>query len=353
MVLLYSHQLRHHLSQSRISHGAPGIGSQHHTGLDALRNIHRIIRSVSAFSREFIHPSEKQQVLEFPAPHRLRLGVALGGGFARGVAHIGVLKALDEAMIPVNFVAGTSVGAIIGACHCAGVSAEELEEVARTARFRDFARWTFSRHGFCSNDRISRFCARVMKASTFEELKVPLAITATDYRTGEAVIFSNGPLAGPIRASCAYPGMFRPVEIDGRCYVDGMLAYAVPTTPLRHMGAECVVGVFLSAHWSQQGTPRHLFEVIGQCFSIAQIKMSEMWKRDDLVLEPDVTGFSFDCFDRSKELIALGEKSMRAVIPRLRTLLNLPVPLSESRPSGLAPVSPPTMTPAPQHSAAR
>jgi len=309
-----------------------------------LRGINRIVRSVSAFSREFNRPA-KQHVLEFAAPRRLKLGVALGGGFARGVAHIGVLKALEEAQIPVDLVAGTSVGAIIGALHCAGVSSEELEEVARTARFRDFARWTFSRHGFCTNDRISRFCSRVMKASTFEELKVPLAITATDYRTGEAVIFRKGPLAGPIRASCAYPGMFRPVEIEGRCYVDGMLAYAVPTTPLRLMGAECVVGVFLSAHWSQQGNPRHLFEVIGQCFSIAQTKMSELWKRDaNLLLEPDVTGFSFDCFDRSRELIALGERSMRAVIPQLRTLLNLPDPLTKSRPGGLASLSPPAIS---------
>jgi NTE family protein len=135
--------------------------------------------------------------------------------------------------------------------------------------------------------------------------------------------------------------MFRPVEIDGRCYVDGMLAYAVPTTPLRQMGAECVVGVFLSAHWSQQGNPRHLFEVIGQCFSIAQTRMSDLWKRDaDLMLEPDVTGFSFDCFERSRELIALGEKSTRAVIPKLKTLLNFTAPAADSKPSGLASVVP-------------
>ncbi len=315
-----------------------------------MRNVRDIIRSVRAFSREFTRAAAAQHVLEFPAPRRMKLGVALGGGFARGVAHIGVLKALEDAKIPVDFVAGTSVGAIIGACHCAGMSAAELEEVARTARFRDFARWTLSRHGFCSNDRITQFCTRVVKARSFEELKTPLAITATDYSTGEAVIFREGALAGPIRASCAYPGMFRPVEIDGRCYVDGMLAYAVPTTPLRQMGAERVVGVFLRAHWNQQRNPRHLFEVIGQCFSIAQSKMGEVWKRDaDLVLEPDVTGFSYDCFDRFRELIARGEASVRAVLPQLRALLNLPETFPDPMPSELVSVSSPRFTTAPQH----
>lgn len=286
----------------------------------------RIRRSVRAFSRELSRPP-LQPTPEFVAPHRLRLGLALGGGFARGLAHIGVLKALEDAEIPVEFVAGTSVGAIIGACYCAGMNASELEEVARAARFRHFARWTLSRYGFCSNDRMTQFCARVLRVTTFEDLKIPLAVTATDFHTGEAVVFTKGPLVAPIRASCAYPGMFHPVEINGRSYIDGMLAYAVPTTPLRAMGADRVLGIYLSAHWAQDRTPRHLFEVIGQCFSIAQARMCELWKKDaDLVIEPDVKGFSYDCFDRAKDLIALGEESVRAVVPQLRTTLNLHVP---------------------------
>jgi NTE family protein len=208
------------------------------------------------------------------------------------------------------------------------MSAAEIEEVARLTRFSHFARWTLSRYGFCSNDRMTQFCARVLKVNSFEDLKIPLAVTATDFCTGEAVVFSKGPLVAPIRASCAYPGMFLPVEIDGRSYIDGMLAYAVPTTPLRRLGAERVLGVYLSAHWTQHRAPRHLFEVIGQCFSIAQDKMCEQWKRDaDLVLEPDVNGFGYDSFDRARELIVLGENAMRIMLPELKTLLNLnPIP---------------------------
>lgn len=278
-----------------------------------------------AFSREWSQPPAEQPKIVSTQPQRLKLGIALGGGFARGLAHIGVLKVLHDEGIAVDFVGGTSVGAIVGACYCAGASAEELEEIARATRFKDFARWTLSRYGFCSNDRMTRFCARVLKATAFEDLKIPLAIAATDFQSGEAVVFSKGPLVGPIRASCAYPGMFLPVEIDGRSYIDGMLGYAVPTTPLRAMGADRVIGVFLSAHWTQQRAPRHLFEVIGQCFSIAQANMCGVWKKDaDMVIEPDVSGFAYDAFDRAKELIALGEASARAALPQIRALLNLP-----------------------------
>ncbi len=287
----------------------------------------RIVRSVRAFSRELTRLPIKVEAPIAPTTRRLKLGLALGGGFARGLVHIGVLKALEEASIPVDFVGGTSVGSVIGACYCAGMSAGELEELARAARFKDFARWTFSRYGFCSNDRITQFCARVLRVTTFEDLRIPLAVTATDFHTGEAVVFTKGPLVAPIRASCAYPGMFHPVEIDGRSYIDGMLAYAVPTTPLRAMGAERVLGIYLSAHWAQNRPPRHVFEVIGQCFSIAQERMCELWKKDaDLVVEPNVNGFTYDGFDRAKDLIALGEASVRAIVPQLRTMLNLPNP---------------------------
>jgi NTE family protein len=281
-------------------------------------NISRLVHSVRVFSRELKQTSNQ-------ATRRPTLGIALGGGFARGIAHIGVLKVLEEENIPVDYVAGTSVGAIIGAGYCSGMTAAELADMARTLRFADFARLTLSRYGFYNNDRMEQFFARVLKQHTFEDLKIPLAIAATEFRTGEAAVFTKGPLVDPIRASCAYPGMFLPVQIDGHSYVDGMLAYAVPTTPLRQMGADRVIGIYLSAHWNNTKPPRHLFEVIGQCFSIAQAKLAESWKKDaNLVIEPDVNGFAYDCFERTPELIAVGEMAMRAALPQVRTMLNLP-----------------------------
>jgi NTE family protein len=306
-------------------------------------NVNQLVRTFRAFSRELTRPVVLQ-------PRRLTLGVALGGGFARGIAHIGALKVLEEENIPVDFVAGTSVGAIIGAAYCGGMTAAELEKMACAVRLRDFGRLTLSRCGFYNTDRMARLFARELKKHTFEELTIPLAITATDFRSGEAVVFTKGALADPIRASCAYPGMFLPVEIDGRSYIDGMLAYAVPTTPLRRMGADRVIGVYLSAHWNNARPPRHVFEVIGQCFSIAQSKLSESWMKDaNLVLEPNVAGFAYDCFERTPELIAAGEAAMRAVLPQVRGMLDLPR-TSKSQDTGLTPVvtsaAPPQASPA-------
>ncbi len=254
------------------------------------------------------------------------IGLALGGGFARGIAHIGVLKVLEEEKIPINFVAGTSVGAVIGVGFCSGLSAAELEEVATKVRLRDFARWTLSRYGFATNERMTRFLGQMLTVRTFEELRIPLAVTATDFVTGNPVVFRSGPLVDPVRASCAYPGMFLPVSINGRLLVDGLLAHAVPTLPLREMGADRVLAVYLNAHWIDSSGPRHVFEVIGQCFSIAQQRVSGMWQAAaDVVVEPDVRGYAYDDFGRATELIRAGEAAARAVLPKIREWLPLPV----------------------------
>ena len=281
--------------------------------------LQRLVRSAKAFSHELARVSSNHGSTP---PKKPKLGLALGGGFARGLSHVGVLKVLEEENITIDYMAGTSVGSVIAASFCSGVSAKELEEISKMVRFRDFARWTVSRYGICNNDRMQEFLPRVVKVKTFEELKIPLAVAATDFVTGEPVVFRSGPICDPVRASCAYPGMFAPVQVGGQWLVDGMLGHAVPSTPLREMGADYVIGIYLNAHWVQLRGPRHLFDVIGQCFSIAQARMSAQWRKDsDLVLEPDVDGFTYDGFDRSSELIASGERAMRAALPALRKFL--------------------------------
>jgi NTE family protein len=281
-----------------------------------VKSLGKIIRSVQAFGREL---SRKGPVAEPRVP---AIGLALGGGFARGMAHIGVLKVLEEEGIPVRFIAGTSVGALIGACYCSGLSIEELEKVAHAVRFTTFARWTVSRYGFASNDRMVTFLERTLKVKTFEELRIPLGVTATDFNSGEGVVFHSGSIIDPIRASCAYPGMFLPVEIRGRYLVDGMLSYPVPTAPLHEMGADRVIAVHLRGQWTKNGAPRHLFDVIGQSFAIAQDQMSHLWRgAADVIVEPDVAGFSYDDFKRAGELISAGEEAMRKVLPEVRKWL--------------------------------
>jgi len=275
-----------------------------------------LVRSVRVFVKEFTRePSHRGE----GTSRRPRIGLALGGGFARGLAHIGVLKVLEENRIPIDFVAGTSVGSIIGAAYCDGVSPRELEEVAASVRFRDFARLTISRLGLCSNDRMAVLLSRLLKARSFEELRKPLAVTATDFSTGEARVWTSGPLVDPVRASCAYPGIFLPVRVEGRLYVDGLLVHSVPTLPLRDLGAERVLAVYLCAKWAKWNGPRHVFDVIGQCFSIAQDKMSAQWQAAaNLILTPDVRNFSYDAFEHAKPLIESGERAARQALPQLR-----------------------------------
>jgi NTE family protein len=258
-----------------------------------------------------------------------------------------VLRVLVEEGIPIDYVGGTSVGSIIGASYCSGVSPREMQEIAGIVRFKDFARWSLNKLGFCTNERMNNFLCKIVKCKTFEELKTPLAVAATDFVTGEGVLFRSGPIVDAVRASCAYPGMFTPVKVNGRLLVDGMLSHAVPTTPLREMGADRVLAVYLSAHWVNLSGPRHVFDIIGQCFSIAQDKMSSIWKADaDLVIEPNVDGFTYDGFERAKDLIVAGENSVREVLPGLKEWMNaVEIPLG-----GVARVEPavgPAINPTP------
>jgi NTE family protein len=287
----------------------------------AVKSLGKIIRTVQAFGRELSR--KNAPVASSRAPS---IGLALGGGFARGIAHIGVLKVLEQEAIPVRVVTGTSVGALIGACYCSGLTIPEMEQVAHSVRFTTFARWTVSRFGFASNDRMVAFLSRTLKVKTFEELRIPLGVTATDFNTGEGVVFHSGSIIDPVRASCAYPGMFLPVEIRGQYLIDGMLSHPVPTRPLREMGADRVLAVHLKGTWSSGGAPRHLFDVIGQSFAIAQDAMSCLWREAaDLVIEPDVAGFGYDDFKRADDLIHVGEVAMRKALPEVRKWLDTPV----------------------------
>src|SRR5215472_14940555 len=139
-------------------------------------------------------------------PMRPRIGLALAGGFARGISHIGVLRVFREAGIPVDLVAGTSVGALIGAAYCSGASLEDMERIARETKFTDFGRWTPSWLGLATNQRLEQFLARFTTTTQFEDLKTPLAIAATDINAGLPVYYyRKGTLGPPLRASCAYP----------------------------------------------------------------------------------------------------------------------------------------------------
>src|SRR5258708_20880442 len=147
---------------------------------------------------------------------RPRVGLGRAGGFGRGIAHIGVLRVLREAEIPIDCIAGTSVGALIGASYCAGASLEEMERIGADTSFTDFGRWTPSWLGLATNLRMEKYLARFTPAKTFEELRTPLAIATTDINAGVSVYYSHGALAPLIRPSSPYPGLSVPIQHDVR-----------------------------------------------------------------------------------------------------------------------------------------
>ncbi len=246
------------------------------------------------------------------------IGLALGGGFARGFAHLGVLQVLEQSHVPIGCLAGTSVGSILGAAYASGVPLARIIHVCRNIRFRDFAKWRVSRLGLASNERLGDLVEDLFYAKTFEELHVPMAIVATDLGTGEPAVFTRGPLAVAIRASCAFPGLFEPVEIGTRCLADGGLVAPVPTHAARELGAACVVGVSVSLDDGRRINPSNLFQVVTRAVSAAQKHQIEGWERKaDLVLRPEVSAIAWDEFGRADEAIAAGAAVARQALPRL------------------------------------
>jgi len=257
---------------------------------------------------------------ERPPLERPRVGLALAGGFARGIAHVGVLRALTKAGIPIDCVSGTSVGALIGACYCAGVPLDAMQRIASSTTFADFGRWTPSWLGLATNQRMETYFSRFTHVKTFEELKTPFAIAATDINAGISVYYTRGPLAPPLRGSCSYPGLFVPIQFEGRTLVDGFLTAPVPVEGALLLGADIVVAVYLEA--GNLENPRTVADVISRSFNIIQRHGDIAWRQQaDVIVEPDVKPFVWDDFTRTDELVAVGEAATEAVLPEIRALL--------------------------------
>ncbi len=185
----------------------------------------RLARSLRAMWRQWA--TSKPRPLVAPQPFAPpKIGLALGGGFARGVAHVGMLKVLEREHIPIHCITGVSAGSIVAAAYASGTEVDEIGRIGCGMRFNDVARWTLCRLGLVESDRMAAFLQRLLRKFTFEEMRIPLGIIATDLGTGEPVSFRDtGDVILPIRASCSYPGLFQPIRHDGRLLVDGAMSY--------------------------------------------------------------------------------------------------------------------------------
>lgn len=253
-----------------------------------------------------------------PVPDSLRLGLALSGGTARAIVHVGVLKALEEAGVRIDLLAGTSGGALVGSLYAAGIPIARLEELACRVRWRDLAGLTMPRVGLVSSEGIARFIERNTGPVTFDQLRIPTWVVATDLMTGEKVILREGRVGDAVRASCCIPQIYAPVELDGRYLVDGGLVEYVPVETARAMGADLVIAVNARARAPVATRPRNLiqvgFMVIG---AVASWNIGPSELLADVVIRPDVSQaapFDLTC---GADLIGAGYEATRAALPQL------------------------------------
>ncbi|MBM3812938.1 MAG: hypothetical protein FJW20_15040 [Acidimicrobiia bacterium] len=250
------------------------------------------------------------------------IGLALGGGFARGIAHIGVMQVFEEQKIPVSAIAGVSAGAIMAGAYASGTPLDQIERIARKMRFGDVARWTVSRMGLVTSERMAGFLKRLLTVYEFEKMRIPLAVVATDLACGDPVIFKDrGDVIGPIRASCSYPGLFMPVKLDGYNLVDGAISMDVPAEAIQLLNPACVASVPLRApDCSFDST--NMLSVVNRCFQILQERTEEQWQRQsDVIITPDVSRFEWDGFEKAGEIIEAGRQAALEAMPELKRRL--------------------------------
>ncbi len=273
-----------------------------------------------------------------------RLGLALSGGGVRGLAHIGVLKVLDEAEIPIWAIAGTSAGGLIGALYAAGISPQQIEaealRMASPRRLLPFFNRALPFRGILSAQRVTEYLESFLDDLTFDQLRIPLAVVAVDLNSGQKVVLNEGRVVDAVRATTALPGLLSPVQREGQLLVDGGLLDNLPADVVRQMGAERVVAVDISTDETslvslteelkrRPFVPESLAEMADVLWRSVAVMMRDVNRRSleeahpDLLIRPAIpTGVTvLTGLTRAAEVIAAGEEAARAALPRLKELL--------------------------------
>jgi len=256
-----------------------------------------------------------------PPPVRLKIGLALGGGAAKGFAHIGVIKMLEASGIHPDVVAGTSAGSVVGALYASGMDPFQMQQIAfglDEAKIRDVRLFS---GGLVHGQALQDYVNQLLHQQSIEHLRMPFAAVATELETGARTVFVRGNTGQAVRASCSVPGVFEPVEIGGRHYVDGGVVNPIPVDAARQLGADFVIAVDISARPS--GTnPQGMMNIVGQSITIMgqQLGAREI-ARADVVIRPDLGGIGPTDFEQKNQAILQGEKAALAAIPQIRAQL--------------------------------
>lgn len=258
-------------------------------------------------------------------PRHVKIGLALGGGAARGFAHIGVIKVLEAQGIVPDIVVGTSAGSLVGALYAAGNNAQALQKMAidmDEAAISDWSLPFFSAStGVLKGEGLQNYVNRAVHGQPIEKLRMPFGAVATDLRSGQPILFRRGNTGAAVRASSSVPGVFQPVRIGNIDYVDGGLVSPVPASFARKMGADFVIAVNISAQPDAQPAS-NTFEVLLQTFSIMGQSLNQYeLKQADIVIRPELATMKGNDFQNRSVAIVAGERAALAVLPELRKRL--------------------------------
>ncbi|HSI55817.1 MAG: patatin-like phospholipase family protein [Ramlibacter sp.] len=252
-----------------------------------------------------------------------KVGLALGGGAARGFAHVGVIQVLEEAGLKPDLVVGTSAGSLVAALYASGQSGAQLQQVAETMEEAAFTDWTlpiFSR-GMLRGEALARYVKAQVGNRMIEQMPLPLGIVATDLNTGLGVLFQRGDTGTAVRASSAVPALFLPVKIGAQEYVDGGLVSPVPVRYAKQMGAELVIAVDISS--APEGNPAgDTLQILLQTFAIMGKSINSYELREaDLVVRPSLTGVGSADFTARRRAIEAGRAAMLRALPQLKAAM--------------------------------
>ncbi|MDD4601287.1 hypothetical protein SDC9_05923 [bioreactor metagenome] len=251
-----------------------------------------------------------------------KIGLALGSGGLRGLAHVGVLKVLERENIPVDYIAGCSIGSIIGALYCAGHSPDTIIKLAKHLKPRYWLDFVIPKLGIISGDKLLKTIRLLTQQKSFAELDIQLAIVATELNHGREIVFTEGDVAEAVRASTSVPGVFVPHKIDDMLLVDGAVLNPTPIDIARAMGADIVIAVDL-AHASVVFNITNVFDVIIQSIDIMERELlKNRHKICDILIQPDIAHISPSSFEAIEECVSLGEEAAEKAMPEIKRVIS-------------------------------
>ncbi len=252
--------------------------------------------------------------MRFFTREKPKVALVLGGGSARGLAHIGILKVIEREKIPIDLIVGTSVGALIGTSYALGIPIEKAEHLALTTKWKNVFRFSISKFGLCDPRGLEHLIREATQNKEFEDIKTPLAIVTTDIERGEEVVFTTGPLAKVILASCALPGIFAPVQIGNKWLLDGGIKNTVPVGIARRLGANFVIACDVG-FCVRNGNIQNVFQIIIQAFQIKGQELNYYQAMSaDVIIRPPLGDIDQASFKRAKEAIQIGHQTAEAII---------------------------------------